>query len=131
MKKLLECATITLLTVYLATGSLFAQNTSHDSIAKIGTADGKKVRLDATERKRFKADRNNYTSDLFKPNPGLVSDTTLLKDSVYVKAFRMTAYTKAYKRRTIAHYVLIGGVVYGILTIVVVSIAILILVGKA
>lgn len=41
MKKLLKSTTITLLTVYLATGSLFAQNASHDSIAKLAKQTGK------------------------------------------------------------------------------------------
>ncbi|WP_426670907.1 hypothetical protein ACPPVU_06670 [Mucilaginibacter sp. McL0603] len=51
------------------------------------------------------------TSDYFKPVASAVSDTTLLTDSVYVKAYREKAWQRTRHRRTAGHYVLIAGIV--------------------
>lgn len=74
--------------------------------------DGGRLRLNALQRQKFNADKKNPNSDLFKPTKKLVSDTTLLYDSVYIAKFRSTAYNKAlkYKKRTVGHYFLVGGI---------------------
>ncbi len=50
-------------------------------------------------------------SDYFKPVASAVSDTALLRDSVYVNAYREKAWDRTRHRRTAGHYVLMGGVV--------------------
>jgi hypothetical protein len=108
MKKILILIQLFML---FAASSLVAQNISSGSIIKAAKADGKRLRLDSIGWQRFKADKQNYSSDLFKPVPALVSDTILLRDSAYVKAFRRAAYEKASHSRTAGHYILIGGVI--------------------
>ncbi len=97
-------------------GKLFAQTINRDSLRRvafsldsiredsianalkirdIGKLDGRKRRLNPAENIRFKADEKNKNSDLFRPQKSFVSDTTLLLDSVYVKAFRQAAYERA------------------------------------
>ncbi len=73
--------------------------------------DARKIRLARTNREKFNASGKNPNSDLFKPRNELVSNTALLVDSVYVKAFRLAAYKKAlaYKKGSVAHCFLIGG----------------------
>jgi hypothetical protein len=91
----------------------------HDSIMNVpriieaAKMDGRRLRLSAIQREKFIADKKNSNSDLFKPRIGIVSDATLINDSVYVKAFRATAYKKAYRyrKRTTGHYVLVGGII--------------------
>jgi hypothetical protein len=111
MKKIALSALTALLFIQITPWSLFAQNSSCDSITNLGAADGKKLRLSPIERKHFDADKRNNNSDLFKPGKGFVSDTSLLKDSAYVKAFRVAAYEKAVHSRTTGHYVLFGGII--------------------
>jgi len=118
MKKTLLSLITALLFVHFTTGSLFAQSSHRDSIINRATAEGRKLRLDSTEWQRFKADKKNYSSDLFKPVPALVSDTSLLRDSAYAKAFRHAAYEKALHRRTAGHYILIGGAIVSVVAII-------------
>jgi len=51
------------------------------------------------------------SSDYFKPAASAVSDTALLRDSVYVNAYREKAWQRTRHRRTVGHYVSITGVV--------------------
>jgi hypothetical protein len=85
------------------------------AIARIITmakTDGRRLRLSNAQRQKFNADKKNAGSDLFKPALNTVSDTLMLSDSVYAKAFRLAAYKKAfgYRKRTTGHYILVGGV---------------------
>jgi hypothetical protein len=107
---------VIILLYILGSGKLFAQKINrdslkrvafvrdsikHDSIAAVANIcdiakrDSKKQRLTPAEITRFKADDKNSNSDLFKPQKNIVSDTLLVYDSVYVKAFRKVAYQKA------------------------------------
>ncbi len=97
---------LTLLCALFCTSGVLAQTTRHDSIIKMAQKDAQKLRLSKTSRMRFNKDKNNYMSDLFKPTRLLVSDIGLLNDSLYVKAFRLTAYKKAYHKHTIGQDVL-------------------------
>ena len=91
-----------------------------DSLAHIedtdhmGKRDGRRLRLSKIQWQKFNHDMRNAGSDLFKPTLHTVSDTLLLKDSVYVHAFRIAAYYKALKDqdpgRTVGHYILMGSV---------------------
>ena len=57
--------------------------------------------------------QRELASDFFKPIPSAVSDTTLLRDSVYVTAYREEAWKRTRARRTFGHYAIIGGSVVG------------------
>jgi len=57
--------------------------------------------------------QRELASDFFKPIPSAVSDTTLLRDSVYVTAYREEAWKRTRSRRTFGHYAIIGGSVIG------------------
>jgi len=115
MKKVL---TIALIIINIANGNLYAQSIGDPNASSRGTADGRKLKLSKVEREKFKADKRNYNSDLFKPQARFVSDTTLLRDSSYVKSYRKAAYKSALKTRTAGHYILI----YGSITVVAVII---------
>jgi hypothetical protein len=97
-----------LLALCFSSGKLLAQTLRVDSIMTIAKEDGRKFRLTPQQKERFKADKKNSGSDLFKPNASNVSDVSLLKDTAYVRTFRMAAYKR--NRRTTWHYVLWGGV---------------------
>jgi hypothetical protein len=108
---------LTLFIMLFVSASLLAQTISRDSMINKATADGRTLRLTPTERQRFKAEGKDPGSDLFKPNTAIVSDASLLKDSVYVKAFRMAAYKR--NKHTTWHYVLWGTVaVYAVACII-------------
>ena len=95
----------------LSVSALKAKSPPVDSLVKIAQSDAKKFRLNKADMKKFRKDRRNSNSDFFKPAKNSVSDTTLLADSVYVKAYRMAAYNKTRKRRTVWHGVWIGAIV--------------------
>ncbi len=95
-----------LLFALFGTSGLQAQTTHRDAIIKIARKEGRACKLNAAERKLFRKDKDNYSSDFFKPNRRYTSDTSLLKDSVYVKAFRAAARKKELRRRTTLDYVL-------------------------
>lgn len=60
----------------------------------------------------------DYMSDFFKPTRQTTTDTTLLNDSVYVRAFRSIAYKKTTNRHSAMHYVGIGAVIVVGLTLI-------------
>jgi len=126
--------TLIVLAFCFAPGRLPAQNINRDSLKRkafnrdsitrdsiadvarittIAKTDGRRLRLSTAQRQKFNADKKNVGSDLLKPRLNTVSDTLLLSDSVYVKAFRMAAYNKElkYRKRTTGHYILVGGIV--------------------
>jgi hypothetical protein len=90
-----------------------AQNLKDDSVKNIAIADAKKFRLDKADLKIFKHNRHNSNSDYFKPAKANVTDTTLLRDSVYVKAYRQKAWKRTRNRRTLWHYAWVTEAVYG------------------
>ena len=100
LKCLLPCLLLLCLCAVRAQG----QSAGTDSVAKMATADAKKFRLDRADMRKFRKDRRNSGSDYFKPSAAYARDSTLLKDSVYVAAFRQAAYNKTRKRRTVLHY---------------------------
>ncbi len=132
MKKMLI---VSLLLLVFVVGNVFAQSIKKDSIIKIATADAQNFQLNKSDLEKFRIDRRDqlvqmhkpskmfdrnyqeqvrtqkvdYTSDYFKPTKATVSDSTLLTDSVYVKAFREAAYNKTLKRRTAGHYIAVYG----------------------
>jgi hypothetical protein len=87
-----------------------SQTISRDSaMAESANADTKNFKLDQNTMGQFRARHFPNTSDHFKPTASMVSDTSLLKDSAYVKAFKMAAYQKTLHLRTTGHHVLIAG----------------------
>jgi len=73
----------------------------------------------AMQKIRYDYNQIDYTSDYFKPTKATTKDTTLIRDSIYVKAFRDAAYQHTTARRTAGHYIAIwGGVTVGIFLII-------------
>lgn len=105
-------ALLTSLLVLNFTAATQAQFSHRDSVIKVAVIDVRNFRLDKAAMKRFRDDRRNPNSDLFKPFAANVSDVTLLQDSVYVKAFRQVAWQKTGKRRTAWHYAWVSLAVY-------------------
>ncbi|HVS92001.1 MAG TPA: hypothetical protein VHE59_08230 [Mucilaginibacter sp.] len=95
-----------------------AQQLPADSIKNIALTDARKFKLDKADFEIFRHNRRNSGSDYFKPGKSAVSDTALLKDSVYVKAYRAAAYAKTRHRHTAGHYVLLGGVAVTVVVLV-------------
>ena len=72
--------------------------TSQNVIRSLAVNDAGRLELTNAEIMRFKHNRQNFSSDIFKPTPVTTHDTKLLRDSAYVKAFRATAYAKAFDK---------------------------------
>jgi hypothetical protein len=70
-------------------------------------------RSDAPGPAAFQAYRRTreLACDFFKPTPSAISDTALVRDSVYVKTYREEAWKRTRRRRTFGHYALVGGAV--------------------
>jgi hypothetical protein len=114
---------MTLLLAMFATANTFAQTTHRDSVTKIAQTDAKKLELSKEDKERFKHDKDNYSSDLFKPTEGVASDSKLLQDSIYVKAFRAAAYKRAHDKKSAGHYVLLGLGGYVVISAIVIVVA--------
>lgn len=80
-----------------------------DTISAVAKRDAKNFKLDNATWKLTRQRRSTASSDYFKPNKTYVRDTTLLRDSAYVTAFRHYAYKRNKHRRTTGHYILLGG----------------------
>ena len=100
-------------------GTLKAQVMSADSIKIIAQKDVQKFKLDKSDLKTFRKQGKNSNSDFFKPTTKSVSNATLLNDSVYVATYRALAYKKTKRRKTVAHYILIGGIVYAVVVAII------------
>ncbi|OAQ42255.1 hypothetical protein A5893_03850 [Pedobacter psychrophilus] len=100
--------------MFLTSGFAFSQTPSNnDSLKQAALADVNVFKLNKPDLITFrKAGRSNFRSDYFKPNTNTTRDTSLLKDSVYVQAFREAAFVKTRKRRTTGHYLAVGGAIY-------------------
>ncbi|MDQ7947535.1 MAG: hypothetical protein REI78_08125 [Pedobacter sp.] len=90
--------------------SLNAQS-AKDSVARIARSDVKKYyRLPEPALKKFKKYKHTSNADYFRPSRENVSNPLLLQDSAYVAAYRTAAYERTKARRTVGHYLLIGGI---------------------
>jgi len=105
----------------LSSTALRAQTTHADSMIKMAKDDAKKFRLNRNDWVKFSEEQRNrsraamiyahsgitgaqraqfrkeyrvVSSDYFKPTASVVRDAALLKDSVYVQAYRQAAYKK-------------------------------------
>ncbi len=110
---MLRLLALTIVLLSFSTLKVQAQNLRDDSVKNIAITDAKKFRLDKADFKMFKRNRRNFNSDYFKPAKADVSDTTLLRDSVYAKAFRQKAWKRTRTRRTVWHYAWVTEAVYG------------------
>jgi len=99
-----------LLIAFTGPGLLAQVPARRDSVKKIAQRDAIELKLSKAELKNFKKYRSNYNDDFFEPDKTTTPDTTLLRDSVYVKAFRLEAYKRYKHKRTAAHYVIVGEV---------------------
>lgn len=103
-----------ILLLFLIIGSaihILAQNINTDSTVsktKIAAEDAKHFKLDKQVWRTNRKAGFDPSSDYFKPNTTNTTHPEWLTDSVYVRAFRNAAYRKNLKRRTIAHYFLVG-----------------------
>jgi hypothetical protein len=104
----------------IATFGMNAQTITHDSaMVERAKTDAGGFKLDRSTWHQFKAHHFAYSSDHFKPTALTTRDTFLLKDSTYIKTFKMSAYKKTlHRRRTAGHYMLIAGSILGVLIIV-------------
>jgi len=98
----------TLLIFFIST-KLPAQTVHKDSIENIAVKDVKSLfKLKNPQLHNFRKYRYTSSSDYFKPSELNVSNGSLLKDSVYVNSYRTAAYYQTKKRRTAAHYIVLG-----------------------
>jgi hypothetical protein len=79
-----------------------------DTITAIAKRNAKNFKLDDITWKVTRQQKPAETSDYFKPDKIYVKDTTLLRDSAYVTAFRHYAYKQNKRRRTAGHHILVG-----------------------
>lgn len=108
--------------ILLSTVSILAQTTDSRSLIRKARTDVVNFKINKTDLKEFKKNKRNDSSDFFKPVKSMVSDTTLLTDSIYVKAFRGYAYVKTRSRVNTGIYALVGGgIIIGYLTFIVLS----------
>ena len=111
-----------LLFTFLITIAAFltkAQTITHDSaMIECAKEDSKRFKLNRSTWQQFKAHHFAYSSDHFKPTALDARDTSMLKDSTYIKTFKMAAYKKTLHRRTAGHHVLIvGSITLGVVII--------------
>lgn len=66
----------------------------------LAKADAKKFRYNMANKKQVNQNLKNPNSDFFKPTRTFASNPELLKDSVYVNAFKKYAVKKTKSRRT-------------------------------
>jgi hypothetical protein len=112
-----------LLFTFLITIAAFetnAQTITHDSaMVESAKEDSRRFKLNRSAWQQFKVHHFAYSSDHFKPTALTTRDTFLLKDSAYIKTFKMAAYKKTLHRRTAGHHVLvIGSITLGVVIIV-------------
>jgi hypothetical protein len=112
-----------LLFTFLITIAAFetnAQTITHDSaMVESAKEDVRHFKLARSAWQQFKAHHFAYSSDYFKPTTLDARDTSMLKDSTYIKTFEMAAYKKTLHRRTAGHHVLIiGSITVGVVIIV-------------
>jgi hypothetical protein len=112
-----------LLLTFLITIVAFGVNaqtiTPDSAMVKRAKTDAVGFKLDRSTWHQFKAHNFAYSSDYFKPTALTTRDTFLLKDSSYIKTFKMAAYKKTLHRRTAGHHVLvIGSITLGVVIIV-------------
>ncbi|MGA9651348.1 hypothetical protein [Pedobacter sp.] len=75
-------------------GNAFSQTSNPDSIKRIAVADVQNFMLKEETIKKIRNQRSESSSDYFKPSKEQASNTSLLNDSIYVKAYRDAAYNK-------------------------------------
>jgi len=115
---------IALFFVAFAGTGLFAQvPAGRDSIINVAQRDAKTFKLSRAGLAVFKKGGTNYGGDIFKPNATTTADTTLLRDSVYVKTFKETAYNKYKRNQYSTRYTLFNGLFIAALTGVMVIVA--------
>lgn len=120
---MLKYLLVSLFIATLPASILKAKNLPVDSMITLAQSDAQKIRLNDADMKKFRKDRHNSTSDYFKPVNTSTSDTSLLKDSAYVKAYRTAAYNKTRKRRTVWHHIWVGtAVLYSASLVVIMAI---------
>jgi tRNA U34 2-thiouridine synthase MnmA/TrmU len=121
----MKTLTLIFLFLFISVCNAAAQSTKADSTAvKSAKTDVKRFKLEKQVWKQFKQHGFGYTSDYFKPGKTNVSDTNVLNDSVYVKAFRKYAYQKTLHRHTTGHYILIFGGITTVLLLIIIAIGV-------
>jgi hypothetical protein len=77
----------------------FGHGNYPDPVKDIAQKDAQRFNLSTTLLAKFKSEHFSATSDYFKPAATDASDPAMLKDSVYVHAFRAAAYNRAKDQR--------------------------------
>lgn len=104
--------TLLILLLSIIGSHVFAQ--SHKKLLRqeeVARKDAKNFKLSKSDLKIYRKGTSGRTSDYFKPRVENVSDTSLLKDSTYVKTFRNFAYSKTSHRKGAGEYVIIAGAI--------------------
>lgn len=89
---------------------VIAQTQTEVRLEKIAREDVKKFKLSKTDLKLYRKGSSGRTSDYFKPRAENVSDTSLLRDSTYVKMYRHKAYEKNSLRKSAGEYLILSGI---------------------
>ena len=96
------------LLLFIAMSPTVCLSQNVDTITATAKRDAKNFRLDDATWKLTRQQRSAEISDYFKPDKTYVKDTTLLRDSAYVSAFRHYAFKQNKRRRTAGHHILVG-----------------------
>ncbi|MBW4889853.1 hypothetical protein KXQ82_09005 [Mucilaginibacter sp. HMF5004] len=128
---MIKASTITFICLLFIVPYVQAQTMHRDSVTKIARDDARNFKLNENDKERFKLDKDNYSSDFFKPTDKIASDNKLLQDSVYVKAFRAAAYSKARGKRSLGHNVLVGVGIYVVASAVAAVVVLVVLFNSA
>lgn len=122
MKTIGFCFVVVLMMNPIAQG----QSVEKDSLTLIAKRDARHFKLADAAWAMYKKHDFPYTSDYFTPNKTYTPDTALLRDSVYVNAFRWYASGQNARRHTIGHGIVVAGLITisaGVLALFIILIA--------
>jgi hypothetical protein len=113
-----KTALVTIILLTFFTGNLLAKTIGNEALhsdtsaaVKQAQRDAHKFKLDKADLQIFRQNRQNSTSDFFKPTTATTSNPALLQDSAYVKAYRAEAYHRTLDRRSTGHRILFDGLI--------------------
>lgn len=95
--------------IFMLLSTAYSQETAHrDSMVRAAKANTRKFRLPDSTWKKYRRQLPS-TSDHFKPVESEIKDISLIRDSVFVNAYRQQAFKKNKHRRSAGHYIFLGG----------------------
>lgn len=114
-----------LLLIFIMSGQLYAQEIRSDSLEikrKIAFSDGKYFKPTKQIRKAYRNRMLTNTSDYFNPTVQTVSNSALLKDSIYMKSYKNAAYNNSVRNIRLNRTIIISGsiIIAGAVAVVVI-----------